>query len=46
MTITGVNTYFTDEDAAGGMKTLETTIRVKMHHQLHEKSDVMRHLPP
>lgn len=40
VTITGVNTYFTDADAVRGMKTLETTIPVKMSHRLHEKSDV------
>lgn len=41
VTITGVNTFVTDEDiAAGTKKTLETTIHVKMHHQLHEKAGV------
>jgi hypothetical protein len=39
--ITGVNTFVTKEEAAQGVtKTLETTIRVTMHHGLHEKADV------
>lgn len=39
--ITKVNTYFTDTDAARGMKkTLETTMRVIMPHQVHEKADI------
>jgi hypothetical protein len=39
--ITGVNTFITDQEVARGTtKTLETTIRVKMHHQLHENADV------
>ncbi len=40
VTITGVNDYYTDADTARGMKTLETTIRVKMSHSIHEKSNI------
>ncbi len=40
VTITGVNKYFTDQDAQWGTKTLETTIHVKMPHESHEKSGV------
>ncbi len=38
--ITSVNAFYTDADAAHGMKTLETTIRVTMSHGSHEKSDI------
>ena len=40
VTITGVNEFYTEADAAGGVKTLETTIRVKMPHSSHEKSGI------
>ncbi|HNW27771.1 MAG TPA: cytochrome c3 family protein [Spirochaetota bacterium] len=40
VTITGVNEYYTDADAAGGRRTLETTIHVTMTHSSHEKANV------
>lgn len=40
VTITGVNDYYTDTDAAFGVKTLETTIRVRMPHSSHEESGI------
>ncbi len=40
VTITGVNEFYTKADAAGGVKTLETTIRVRMPHSSHEKADI------
>jgi len=40
VTITGVNRYYTDADSVRGMKTLETTIHVKMSHNRHEKSGI------
>ncbi len=40
VTITGVNEYLTDSDISEGLKTLETTIRVKMSHEVHEDSKI------
>lgn len=40
VTITGVNRYFTPADAQMGVKTLETTARVRMPHVIHEENDV------
>jgi len=36
VTITGVNDYLTASEMTEGLKTLETTIRVKMSHRVHD----------
>lgn len=40
VTITGVNEYIKDSDMSEALKTLETTIRVKMSHDVHTDADV------
>ncbi len=40
VTITGVNDYLADSDVSQGLKTLETTIRVKMSHSIHGDAQV------
>jgi len=40
VTITGVNDYLTASEMTEGLKTLETTIRVKMSHRVHDEAKV------